>query len=137
MPKTKKAKVTKKPAKKPTKKAPKTTPVVPTPPPPAPVVPPVPPAPPPALPRPKPESEKIWDEIKNLPIAMFGLPDQFIVQHCTPVPVEPSALYVTIRSTAALPSLEAAIHPAFTVELVDKFVVIRRTPKPLVPTKQR
>lgn len=135
MPKTTKAKVTKKTSKK----APKKAPVVQTPPPP-PVVPPTPAAPPPAPPAPpkvKLESEKIWEEIKNLPIAMFGLPDQFVLQHCTPVPVEPSALYVTIRSTAALPSLEAAIHPAYTVELADKFVIIRRAPKPLVPSKQR
>lgn len=132
MPKTKKAKVT----KKTTKKAPKKAPVVQTPPP---VVPPASPPAPPVLPPVvvKPESEKIWDEIKNLPISMFGLPDQFILQHCTPIPVEPSALYVTIRSTATLPSLEAAVQPAFTVELADKFVIIKRTPKPLVPSKKR
>lgn len=115
------------------KKAPKKAPeVVQTPPPPPPVA--VPAPPPPAA---KPESEKIWEEIKHLPINMFGLPSQFIMQHVTPVTVEPSSLYVTIRSTATLPSLEAAIAPAFTVELADKFVIIKRVPKPLVPTKKR
>lgn len=131
----KKNKVTKKPAKKPAKPATKkvVTPV------PAPV-PPTPPAPPVVLPKPAPvksEADKVWDEIKNLPIQMFGLPEQFVLQHCTPVSVEPSNLYVTIRSSATLPSLEAAIAPAFVVELADKFVLIKRAPKPLVPTKQR
>jgi hypothetical protein len=129
---TKKNKVTKKSAKKAPKKT--VTPPV-APPPPAP--PPAPPAPPkPVLPV-RSEADKIWDEIKNLPIQMFGLPDQYVVQHCTPIPVEPSVLYVTVRSSATLPSLEAAIAPAFVVELADKFVLIKRAPKPLIPSKQR
>lgn len=128
----KKNKVTKRAAKK---TAPKKVEVVQTPPP-APVPPPPPVAPPPPA-KVKTEAEKMWDEIKNLPLSMFGLPDQAVFQHCTFVPVEPSALYVTIRSSATLPSLEAAIAPAFTVELADKFVIVRRAPKPLVPSKQR
>lgn len=133
---TKKNKVTKKTTKKPVKKSPKKTPVVVTPPPP-----PTPAAPPPPAPRVavpvQSEADKIWNEIKHLPIQMFGLPDQFIFQHVTPVSVEPTNLYVTIRSSAALPSLEAAIAPAFVVEQADKFVVIKRAPKPLVATKAR
>lgn len=85
----------------------------------------------------KTEAEKIWDEIKNRPIEMFGLPDQYVFQHATFVPVEPNTLYVTIRSTATLPSLEAAIAPHFTVELADKFVLIKRVSKPLIPFKKR
>lgn len=83
------------------------------------------------------EAQRIWEEIKNRPILMFGLPSQTVDQHCTFITVEPSGLYVTIRSSATLPSLETAISPDFTVELVDKFVVIRRTPKPLLPSKNR
>lgn len=132
MPKTKKnkkvtvAKATKKPAKKPVKKVKKVE---------APVAPPVVVAPP--APPVKTEAEKIWDEIKNRPILMFGLPDQYVFQHATFITVEPSALYVTIRSSATLPSLEAAVAPGFTVELADKFVIIRRVPKPVIPSKNR
>ncbi len=129
----KKSKLTKKPVKKSvktTKKAP--TPVAA----PAPQV-----LPPVTVPVPQPqtltEAEKIWEEIKNRPIDMFGLPDQFVFQHATFVAVEPSTLYVTIRSSATLPSLEAAVKPNFTVELADKFVIIKRVPKPLVPSKRR
>ena len=81
----------------------------------------------------KTEAEKIWEEIQHKPIEMFALQNQFIYQHCTPVAVEPSKLYLTIRSTATLPSLEAAIGTGFTVELADKFVIIARVvvlPKP-------
>lgn len=128
---TKKNKVTKKTTKT-TKKAVK-KPVAPVVAAPAPVAPPV----QPVMPAPvKSEAEKMWTEIRNLPIQMFGLPAQTVAQHCTFVPVEPTRLYVTIRSTAALPSLEAAIAPFFTVELADKYVIIQRTPAPLVPGKR-
>lgn len=131
----KKSKLTKKPVKK----AVKTTKKVQTPvsaPAPAPQV-----LAPVTVPVPQPqtltEAEKIWEEIKNRPIEMFGLPDQFVFQHATFITIEPSALYVTIRSSATLPSLEAAVKPNFTVELADKFVIIKRVPKPLVPSKRR
>lgn len=129
----KKSKLTKKPAKKPVKKAPKkvTPPVTvvaaPTP---APVV-------SPPAPSAQSEADRIWAEIQNRPIMMFGLPNQFVFQHCTVVNIEPTSCYVTIRSSATLPSLEAAVAPDFTVELADKFVIIKRVPKPLVPSKRR
>lgn len=127
----KKAKVTKKPTKKPVKKV-ATTPVVVAAPAPAPA-----PVTPPPAPPVMSEAEKIWLEIQNRAIMMFGLPNQFVFQHCTVINVEPSACYVTIRSSATLPSLEAAVAPDFTVELADKFVIIRRVPKPLIPSKKR
>jgi hypothetical protein len=131
----KKNKVTKSPAKKPAKKAVKKTVA------PPPVAPPVaPPAPQPAVvvqPPARSEADKIWAEIQNLPIQMFGLPEQFVFQHCTPIPVEPTSLYVTVRSSATLPSLEAAIAHAFVVELADKFVIIKRIPKPIIPSKKK
>lgn len=122
----KKSKVTKTPVKKTVKKA--KPPVV--------AAPPVVVAPPPVTVT-LTESQVIWEEVRNRPIQMFGLPSQTIDQHCTVVPIEPTALYVSIRSSATLPSLEAAVAPEFTVELVDKFVVIRRVPKPLIPSKRR
>jgi hypothetical protein len=97
------------------------------------VVSPVPVSPPPA----KSEAEIIWDEVKNRPIQMFGLPDQFVFQHATYITVEPTFAYVIVRSSATLPSLEAAVAPDFTVELADKFVIIKRVPKPLVPSKKK
>jgi hypothetical protein len=130
---TKKSKVTKKTAKKPVKKAPKKV----VPPAPPPVAPPAPVVVAPPTPPLMSEAERIWVEIQARPIAMFGLPNQFVLQHCTVVNVEPSACYVTIRSSATLPSLEAAVAPDFTVELADKFVIIRRVPKPLIPSKRR
>lgn len=84
----------------------------------------------------KTDAERIWEEIKDLPIQMFGLPGQLVSMHCTPVPIEPTRLYVTIRSSATLPSLEAAVAGRFNVEQADKWVIVTRVPPPLVPAKR-
>jgi hypothetical protein len=97
--------------------------------------PPVAPAPRPTPPA-KTQTELIWAEIENLPIQMFGLPDQTVRMHVTPVTVEPSKLYCTIRSSATLPSLESALGSKFIVELADRFVIVARAPQPLVPNKK-
>lgn len=73
-----------------------------------------------------PEAEKIWNEIKDKEIEMFALPNQTVSQHCTPFPVEPSKLYLTIRSSAVLPSLEAACGSGYVVEMADRFVIVKR-----------
>lgn len=83
------------------------------------------------------EAQKIWDEIQNLPILMFGLPDQTVAMHCGPIAVEPTKLYLLTRSSATLPSLEASVGKNFTVELADKFVIVARAPKPLFPPKKK
>ena len=83
------------------------------------------------------EAQKIWNEIKDLQIQMFGLPEQSVSHHCTPVTVEPSKLYLVTRSSATLPSLETAIGSRFVVELADKFVIVSRAPKPLMPVKKK
>lgn len=80
-------------------------------------------------------AQQMWEEIKNLPINMFGLPSQTVQMHATPVAIEPSRLYLTIRSSATLPSLEESVKGKFNVEMVDKFVVVTRVPAPLVPHK--
>jgi len=80
------------------------------------------------------EAEKIWDEIRSLPIQMFGLPNQTVAQHAVPFPIEPSKLYLTIRSSATLPSLEVAVGDRFTVEQADRFVIVaRKSASPFPP----
>lgn len=83
----------------------------------------------------KTDADKIWEEIMNLKIEMFALPSQLVWQHCTPVKVEPSRLYLTIRSSATLPSLEFAIGSGYTVSLVDKFVIVERVKQSLFAGK--
>lgn len=99
-----------------------------------PVVAPPPPAPP-AVPNVS-EADKIWSEIRFRPIEMFALPNQIVEQHCTPFPADPSKLFLTTRSTAVLPSLEAACGKDFVVELADKFIIVTRPVAPPAPPKK-
>jgi hypothetical protein len=84
-------------------------------------------------------AEKIWEEIRDLPIDMFALPNQTVSQYCKVVSIEPSKCFVVITASAALPALEAALpnipvpgvnpklpdmKPKFVVERVDKFVTV-------------
>lgn len=78
------------------------------------------------------EANKIWKEIKDSPIAMFGLPNQVVSQYCVPTPVDPTRLFLMLTASAVLPSLEFAISPKYTVELTGKYVVVVPAIDPLL-----
>jgi hypothetical protein len=77
------------------------------------------------------EAGAIWGEIKDKSIEMFALPNQVVSMHVHPVFVDPGKLYLTLNSTATLPSLEVAIGSKYTVELADKFCIVARAVAPL------
>ncbi len=72
------------------------------------------------------ESQKIWDEIKEVNLNMFALPGQTVEKYCTPYMIEPSKCYVTVKVTAALVALEEALLKKFNIEVEGKFIVITR-----------
>jgi len=72
------------------------------------------------------ESEKIWDEIKNVGINMFALPNQRVQDHVTVLDVPGNELYVKLKSTAVLPALEECLGSKFSVELCEKYTIVRR-----------
>src|SRR5579885_3015557 len=85
---------------------------------------------------PKTEADKMWSEIKDRSIEMFALPGQTVAMHAIPVPIDPAKLYLTLRSTAVLPSLEESLKKDFNVELAAKWVVVtRKPPEPAAPKK--
>lgn len=77
------------------------------------------------------EAGKIWAEIKDKDIEMFALPAQKVSDHCEPVNIEPSKLYLTIRSSAALPALEFSCGKEYSVQMNDRFVIVSRATTPL------
>lgn len=126
------AKATKKATKPATKKAPKKAPVVEQK---APVAPSVYVSAPVTLPVAT-EAQRIWEEIRYRSIEMFALPGQIVEQHCDPLYVDPNRLFLTVRSTATLPSLEVSCGKDFVVELADKFVIVTRAVAPFVLPKK-
>lgn len=69
-------------------------------------------------------AQKIWDDIKDKPLDMFGVPGLTAVKYCQPIPVDPNKLYLGFTVSAVLPALELAYKGKYEVELVDRFIVL-------------
>jgi len=76
------------------------------------------------------ESQKIWNEIKELELEIFGLPNQKVKNHAKELlNISNTELYLTLKSTAAFAALEAALlkkGSPYTLKVVDKYTVVTR-----------
>lgn len=72
------------------------------------------------------EAEKIWNEIKNLKLEMFALPNQFVHLYYKPITIDPARLYLTAltKATSVLTFLENAVSEKYQVEQIDRFTVL-------------
>jgi hypothetical protein len=77
------------------------------------------------------DAQKIWAEIQNLPIEMFGLPNQVVRQYCNPVDLVPTMCFLKQSFSSVLPMLELAVGQAYTCEMQGTYVVVKRAVKPL------
>jgi hypothetical protein len=77
----------------------------------------------------KTESDKLWDSLKDKGLSMFALPEKPISDYCSRAIVEPNKLYLTTTVPAFLPALEDFLGSAYSVELVDKYIVVTRAGK--------
>lgn len=58
----------------------------------------------------KTEADKIWDEIENLRLNVFGLKHQKVHDYFNPLHISENELYLKANVTAATPVLEEAIR---------------------------
>jgi hypothetical protein len=83
--------------------------------------------------------QKIWDAIKDLDVEYFALPWQTISTICNPLNLVPDVLYVNLKSSAAIRSIELALNkkvvrvdkemiPMFVVEQQNKYFLIKNNP---------
>ena len=72
------------------------------------------------------ESEKIWDDIKDMKLEMFALPGQLVSNYYKPMVIDPNKLYLTPLTTASsvVSILNELINDKYHVEQIDRFVVI-------------
>lgn len=75
------------------------------------------------------EGQKIWEEIKNLPIDMFGLQNKRIYEYCKPVDLMPTACFLIQSFSSVLPMLEAAVGKTYVVEMQAKYIMVKRAEK--------
>ena len=73
------------------------------------------------------ESDLIWDEIKDLSIDIFSLPNQKVSDHVNKLNIPGNQLFVALNSSAALPALEISVgRRGFEVEQTPKYIIVRR-----------
>lgn len=75
------------------------------------------------------ESQKIWEEIKDIDLLMFSLPNQKVSDFCYPFPLDPSKCFILPKASAVLPALEEAIGKNFDCVMMDKYIMVSRKPK--------
>lgn len=75
------------------------------------------------------QADRIWNEIKDLGLGIFSLPNQIVSNYYKKINVMPDKLYLVAltKATSVLPLLEAVISSKYLVEQVDRFIII--TPK--------
>jgi hypothetical protein len=69
-------------------------------------------------------ADKIWQDIKDLRLELFALPNQFVNSYCEQIKIEPSKLYLTSKVSAVLPILEEALRGRYNVEKINKYIVV-------------
>lgn len=73
------------------------------------------------------ESDLIWDEIKDILIDLYSLPNQKVADHVKKIKVPGDQLLLTLNSSAVLPALEIAINRrGFEIEQTEKYTIVRR-----------
>ena len=94
------------------------------------------------------DSDLIWAEISNLPIAIFSLPNQYVKDHVKRLSGFPNAVLLTLNSAAVLPALESSLatqqvvreekqntphgdkirvsYPKFELEQAEGYVIVKR-----------
>lgn len=75
-------------------------------------------------------ADQIWNEIKDLRIEMFALPDQRVHMYCKPVSIDPNKLFLLASAGSVLTALELVVAPKYVVDKMDRFLVVTLTPSP-------
>lgn len=81
-----------------------------------------------------------WTTIKTQKLDIYGLKDQMVVDYATPMNMDSDSLYLTVKASAAVPAIETALaeclavdkatkakYPKFSMDTVDKYIVIKPT----------
>lgn len=80
------------------------------------------------------ESDKIWADVKDLPLGIYALANQFVSQHVSKIDLPGKELYLKLKSSAVLPALEATVFSKYgnkyTVSLGQGYVSIAESEDP-------
>lgn len=69
-------------------------------------------------------SEVIWNEIKDLPLNVFGLANQKVSMWVFKVPVPGKECLLTLKASSVYPVLEEMLSKSYDVDMNDKYVKV-------------
>jgi hypothetical protein len=72
------------------------------------------------------ESDVIWDEVKDLPIEMFSLPNQKVSDHVVKIPLPGKVATVKLKSSSVITSLDHALSRKYDVIQGEVYTTIGR-----------
>jgi len=88
----------------------------------------------------------IWLDVQGLSVEYYGLKNVRVVDVCTPVNIDPTRVFLTLKGPAAVISIEGALSnlvgknwdgknvPKYIIEMKDRFAVISENPEMLPPS---
>lgn len=84
----------------------------------------------------KTESDKIWEQLSNLKLDLFGLPNQILANNATRIVGAPDEVLLKLKVSAVLPALEQALvldgngkplpNPKFKILEMENYISIKR-----------
>lgn len=74
----------------------------------------------------KTQAELIWEELKDLEVSMFGLPEQKVSNFCSPVYLDDKVLFLNYKVAAVLPVLEEKFRTKYVVDAEGKMLKVSR-----------
>lgn len=73
------------------------------------------------------QAQRIWQQVKGIDIKMYALPHQTLEQHVDVVEVEPSKLYLVLKSSSVLQGIEDYVLPlGYKLSQVSRFTVLEQ-----------
>lgn len=73
------------------------------------------------------DADKLWNEIRVLPISMYGLPVQKVEDHVTRMLGAKDVVYLKLKSSAVVAGLEQSLNPnKYKVDQLEGYIMIDR-----------
>jgi hypothetical protein len=71
-------------------------------------------------------ADQIWAEIAKVDTQAYGLPGQTIDKFCTPIPVEPTKLYLKYTNSTIVAFMQEVLSTRYDVDLNGLYITVER-----------
>lgn len=69
---------------------------------------------------------EIWNNIKDMKLDLFSLPNQTVSLYAKPIPISDDVLYLEYKVPAFFPALENVVYSKYEVEMSGKWLIVKK-----------